>query len=760
MTIPTFNWAFDGVTDDSAAWTAAWNYAKANGVVIDLPAGTSNAGTFRAYFQGATNGFGFRGQGKGVTILKFADLPMSSSNNVEPSLFDVNGTDTAPARNIVLEGFSLDYSAQTNKGGASLSTLSQTDIVPYGISMMGIAFTKCLNLKIRDIGMTEIYGDGVRGSDSPFTDISNVALYNVSGGNPGSDDSRGGAISVFRSFGSKIDNCSAVNLRTYQTDHIAGYNSITAKNTPCGYIGIWNEFRQGHDTGDGNGPPTWYTDMWLSGSYATDAANYANPETMGVVISNCWVWGYTLGFKAEDQCPTLFSNNTALNCWIPHIATGSSSEFVNCYADAMSLDGQTCPMDGYDWVKALFVQYKPETGTEDGYAGTLFDGCRGYTRYTRVFVDAAGYGRFLNQHTILDSPTTTSLFETVSGAVVYGTQITGHVEIKRQGQNGAGLLTDMAHGTVDLTVSNLSSYAYTFGFNGYYGGATGTKVKIRAKGLVHVTVDAGLNNGEVDFAVDCLDTTLQSTATNSAWIGGHNTKVKLVFNVHTKFVPATTWLSEANAGHKVEAAYNLTDGGANNFAQGLLYLNGDNIEVTSAIKYSDPYNNPLLALPQTKGLHVEEARNLNDTGPLFTLLAQPNGPLTLGRKLQAANLWAGGTAPATEPNSLAKLAQGVWYPAGLDLPYVNQALSGKQGVHCITSGQVANTKWVASTAVTVGTLLRTTSKVYNVTTAGTLGTTAPTATGTNITNGTAKLAYVGPAAQFVEYGSLAATALT
>ena len=75
---------------------------------------------------------------------------------------------------------------------------------------------------------------------------------------------------------------------------------------------------------------------------------------------------------------------------------------------------------------------------------------------------------------------------------------------------------------------------------------------------------------------------------------------------------------------------------------------------------------------------------------------------------------------------------------------------------CTTAGTVNNIAWVASTAYTVGQQVNTGGKVYQCTTAGTSGSSAPTGTGTGIADGTVTWDYVNTLAVFKGYGLIQA----
>jgi len=96
---------------------------------------------------------------------------------------------------------------------------------------------------------------------------------------------------------------------------------------------------------------------------------------------------------------------------------------------------------------------------------------------------------------------------------------------------------------------------------------------------------------------------------------------------------------------------------------------------------------------------------------------------------------------------------GTWKLADL-LYNISPAAGGSIGWICTTAGTANNTAWVTSTTYTVGQQVNSGGKVYQVTTAGTSGTTAPTGAGTGITDGTVVWDYVGVLAVFKGYGAI------
>lgn len=764
VNILDFGAKFDGVTDDSAAWLAAWNYATVNGKIIRLPAGTSNVGTARFSYAGASNGFGVVGEGAGISVLKFADVPPTAAKPSEPSLFNLSGSVAAPIMDARLEGFTIDYSAQSNKGGTDLSNLALTDIKPYSIGVRAIAFSYCVGIRICNVNITEVYGDGIVGNRSPFTRIDNCRLWNVSGGNPGSADSFGGGIALMRGcYASKVSDCIAFNLRQYQTDTIAGYTNVTSKNTPCGYIGFWSEFPMNVDN---LLPP--YASNWLTGNATTDRANFSNDENMGTVFDSCVTYGYTIGFKAEGGCPIYFNGCVSLNCWMPFMGSATRGRALTCYADCLNLDGKQCPMSGYQYVRALFVHYNV-TNPERRYAGFTFDGCISHSKNTGIFTDNCGSGKFLNQQTWIDYPGSGGvplLFATRSSSKgIYNSEIRGgHIQIEGLTEATQSDIFDCPGLLFDVSISNLSKFPYRFNFSAYYAHSQNCEIRIRAKGLISVSLSSGTARSKVDFSLIVDDTTLAFPASyNVCAITDESQNVRVNIEGHSTMINGGgggngSLCSLTGMNCELDFSVDILDAGSNTMPPWLIFLNGNNNKIKRAVKTSDKYEIPLIEPGvYARGWHLEMA-SANDNAPIVNNAYTLIGPITLGKSLRGAKLFK--NALSVDPNNISNLANTLPYPEGLNVPYLKPSLGGAIGWRVFMAGYSAPA-WIASHAYVVNAYVRNSGNVYQCTTAGASAASGgPTGTGTGIADGTAVWIYIGPFAQFVEYGSYAATALT
>lgn len=150
--------------------------------------------------------------------------------------------------------------------------------------------------------------------------------------------------------------------------------------------------------------------------------------------------------------------------------------------------------------------------------------------------------------------------------------------------------------------------------------------------------------------------------------------------------------------------------------------------VTDAVKY--------VRVGLVKGSNPAEVKSFSITGA-----AQTGGG--------GIHCFSGLDGHRALPTALGDPSVGVLgsYKAG-DLIQNGNAASGNPAFYvCTTSGHLAKA-WTASTAVSLGELREDSGSVYVCRTAGTTGSTAPTGTGTGITDGTAVWDYKGSKAAF------------
>lgn len=748
-------------SDDSAAFERFWNHLKTHGGRGIIPEGTLYSKTFRpnAYITGGSfKSFDVVAAGSGNTVIKYGNIdPVLNESGTavitrEPHLFDIrglSGLNNAPK--IRLKGFTVDYSEQVYKGGASAATPALTDIKPLSKGVNMINASDCDGIDIEDVIGVEIYGNGVMLNRTPFSRVVNCRGFNVSGGNPGLTDSDGGFLTLLRGsqVGTIVDGCIAINTRQYKTDTIGGYIDRSAKDTPCGYIGFWSEFGTNTD----GVPLKIAKDLWLD-------IEGPNAESFGGTIRNCFAYGYTLGFKLEGYAPTTLESNTAIGCWIPFMTSGTRGNVKNCYGDLAGLDGKICPQGGFRYVQGVFTSLNYAVDNPVRYAGVTFDGCIGVVRNTPLFTTNASYYRFLNHQGIIRNVNgkPPNVYNTPSVAFGSGCEITGTLLIDALSVNFNSYMTNAYAFNFDVVVINQADKAIFLNFNA--AGAVvpkGQNIRIQSEGLVGVHL-INNHNCDLDFQAKCTDISKKFNGTGdgdrfiSTTGGCSNTKIRAVIDTHTAICSGAFGLVEVNGkGSKIDLAVYLADAGENTL-QAILSLEGEN-RVDDVRVMGNPYNTPILLSAYGHSfMHVESAEAPAGT-PLF---AGTNvcAPLTFGPGVRVSKLSAG--VITTEPNRRAGMPKNNAskpFLRGTKFPYLLTAANGREGLLLLASGYDCDA-WASGAVVAVGSVRANAGSSYVATTAGTTGASGPAHTEGTASDGSVSWAYLGGKARFAEYGSI------
>ena len=598
-------------------------------------------------------------------------------------------------------------------------------------------------MEVLNVVGRDVYGNGVILSRSPNSLVDNVRMFNVSAGNPGAADSTGGGISIMRGsqVGTLISHGIGINTRQYKTDTIAGFNTITAKNTLCGYIGVWTEY--GIDI-DGITSPG--AELW-------GKAEPKNGVSFGCRIENCMVFGYTLGFKLEGHTPAVVDSCMAVNCWIPFIGAATQGRIVNCCGDSGDIDKKQCPQSGYEYVRGLFVHYNVSASAWS-FPGFKFDGCMGFTRKTRINVTNCGDGSFLNQQVVIDhagAGLAPSILETKMLKVAYGLEISGTYIIRGLGESRVSTVYDMKHMKMDVTIINLTDKLYTVNAQAYVqgGGCDSSKIHVWSRGLVKLSVNSGLNTDilHVGRMVD-IDNQFE---TYPVEVGRNCLDAKIVYDLtlHSAALrPSLFGPSNIEADFsKVDGSLNLIDAGSNTI-QNSAFINSRQSTVRLR-KSGDVYNIPLIKLgASARGIHIAGI-NSSDDAPLFDIGYGIMGPITFNDGVVGLRRMTLQTLQY-EPNHPDRLTKDiVEYMPGLTFNYLRSSLGAASGCKVFTGGRRA-AAWVASSAVTLNAYRATETNVYQATTAGTTGTIAPDHLSGAASDGTVVWTWVAPFARFVE----------
>ncbi len=345
-------------------------YVTKNGGTCLLPAGKINAGTGKTgnhritiqWFEGIKP-FAIKGFGREATMLFFENinpparvLPARSS---EPSLFLIFGLDSTRYIEFEMAEFTIDYSLQNNQGGKTLGTLGTTDANPYSTGAIAINVSWAKNPKIRDMAITNIYGDcaAIKASFMPV--FSDNYVYNVSANQILTDsgtesgDSNGGGCYYAGCYGGEISRNIFWNPRVYTVPTVMPTSGVQVLGTPCGYIGIWCEGNL-ITQGAGKTPP--FTETWLGNMTNTEArTTYQDIRSIQTLINNNIVRGYTIGIKGEATVTLSVKSNTILKCYLPIFPAGVPAIIEDCYIDMQDLGLLNMPQGGYQGFRSYFI---------------------------------------------------------------------------------------------------------------------------------------------------------------------------------------------------------------------------------------------------------------------------------------------------------------------------------------------------------------------------------------------------------------------
>lgn len=740
-------------SDDSAAWLRVQQYIREKGGRINLGIGRlylKDARLLLNMADGAFKTFVISGAGPGLTHISFGNVsPEFNAAGVitkrEPHLFSVRGVPgllVAPRSRF--ENFSFDYEDQLYQGGASQEAPALTDIKPLSPGVIAFDSEFSDGMEVLNVVGRDVYGNGVILSRSTNSLVDNVRMFNVSGGNPGAGDSTGGFIGIMRGsqVGTLVSGCTAINTRVYQTDTVAGFNNITAKDTMCGYIGIWTEYGTNID---GKFAPG--TELWGS-------VTPKNNASMGCRVESCMVYGYTLGFKMESNTPCVFDSCVAINCWIPYIGGASQGRVVSCYADGGVSDLKQCPQSGYEYVRALFVHYNVNQPAWT-YSGFTFDGCMGFTRRMRVNTTNCDDGRFLNQQIIIDHVGTggdVNILATRSARTLRGAKVSGVYIVRGLGESKSATILDMANMDLDITVVNMTDKLFVVRPDKYYSVGDGcgfSKIRVDSRGLVKLYVKDS-PGVKVNHVARLVDTALQSPDMLLMVTGCDDAEIDYNHTLHSSAVvpglSAPVVVTCLNP--TVKGVLNLKDSGVNTMTA-MLFTNSIQ-PVVKLSKKGDTTAMPLIMLgTSAKGMHIDGINTGGDASPVFNINYGLIGPITFtdgvmnARKLTLQNL----TYEPNHPDRIAK--DTIEYMPGVTFNYLRPVLGIAAGCKGHIGGRRA-TAWAASAAITLNTYRASETDVYKAAVAGTTGAIAPAHTAGDAVDGTVTWTWVSPRARFVE----------
>lgn len=751
-----FNAVMDGISDDGPAFKMLFDYLKLNGGWGYVPHGTLYLKTYRPYANMADGDWlhGIRIFFDDVTI-KYGNIsPVLNAGGTavitrEPDLFSLLGdkVNLVPHPRCYFPGkVTSDYSEQVWRGGASAATPALTDIKPLSNGVRMFISDYGYGVELGDWHGNEIYGNGICLFRSAFNKLGRITAKNVSAGNIGLADSNGAFIIMLAGgqVGTHIQSAYAINERVYLTDTVGGFTDRSAKNTPCGYIGICAEYAI-----DSDGIVAPGTELW----YPTSGPR---SESFNCTVDASFMYGYFMGYKSETVSPIIITGSSAVACWMPFVTSGSVGVTRDCYADRAHLDDLVNPMTGYRYVQGMYsaLDY---TNNPVKSGGILFEGCRTKGKSIPVFSTNCHYSKFLNQQTLLacTGGTIPPIAVGRSGFLCKGTKVSGTVVITGAAIASVGAIGAFDGLEFDLDIVNETTARYLFRLEGSPGSSNETIGRIKTTGLVCVASVGSQRSVNLKHTAYLEDAALAFSGTGDSErflfiSGGSGGTIESNIVCHANAVSGPRGLGYVNgSGVTMDISATLPD--VVGSVTAIISMQGVGNTVRR-IKRIGAAGLPLIALVgAVPYLQVQQA--VGADGPLFAGNA-PGGPLEVSR-LECLTLSATGT---NDPNALANLSQTVPYIAGATFKHLRPVLGASAGPECMVSGRKA-TAWAATTAIALGNTRAAGGNVYTCTVAGTTGTVAPSHTSGSATDGTVTWAYLAPEAKFAAMANLGATYL-
>lgn len=461
---------------------AAITWVATNGGILELPEGEINMGTTRIrvdWFSGV-KAFTLKGNNSSIVpenVDPPATIPPGSFYQSEASLF-VFTADTIDYQvgympQIIIEGITLDYRNQRNKGGPTFETMGDScHPTPYSDGLYGMYFSRVLRPVIRNCTFKNIYGDGILIKRCADFELRNNNFFNVSANqilrSDGSTatDHRGYACAAFGSSG-VMDNNFVHNERVYTVN--VTVDGVNVNGSLCGYIGLMGEFAMNYPFSDAPSrfaPPLhpWY--------YGSTASTYSdvNPDSM-IVMTNNRIYGYVIGLKAESNCDVAMIGNRVFNCYIPIDSVSCSTTIENNWVD--QLPTTTNPQNGLRFYQACILL--------SDFGQTLTAGMMAVVRNNRIFTKTlAAFGIYRNDAVIDSNQIRVSgegtMWKQVDSKTLRNIKVTNNVFRVMQGAYTQSVVTNMTR-YYQFTLSgnrfiNETSFSIGLVFNGFTTGTT------------------------------------------------------------------------------------------------------------------------------------------------------------------------------------------------------------------------------------------------------------------------------------------------
>ena len=669
--------AYPNGIDCGQAMFNAWKHVVTNGGCLVLSKGTYYVGTTRFHFAYADGIKPHKVIGQGdSTVIKFGDIPPSGllpgQNWVkeDPLIRYLGNSGTQYIPQVVLEGFLMDYSEQSNKGGTDLSSLDITHPTPYSLGVWAIYFMYALRPTVKGVSMRQIYGDGVFIRKSTMPRVSGCSLYDVSAGNiitrvnPNmASDSNGGGIFIWACHGGVVEDNICWNTRTYKASVVSIDNGTQIKDTLCGYIGIWSEYGTDQNLTTETAPPL------LSYINATNKANGWNTEALGCVIRNNTVYGYTIGIKTEGENEAHIKDNVCLNAYLPIYAANTRSVVDGNWTDMLYCDNRTCPQGGFQSVRSSILA--------NNFVPT-FDGARVGIELRNNKCYCVNYAGFRANRTaaLIEGnmfrfarggawPFDVNLAAEVNGVVIrdneffFDTTITSAITANLQYHRGTQF--------VGNRFINRSDKQITLAFRTNCSG---------------INLEGNTFDGPVFVAMQCTGYLSKNTFVESADVKGARLQVTAPCTVREntfKVTPLSTADNISLTGNNINFLYNdITFEGTNVTLSGaIVTLPGSSrgVSLVGNVVNANPASMPMFYM---FGAHYPSIdKNKTTGGPLLNLAGSTYAPVQIGYNV-APSLYQ--TIPSVELNAVGNISPDFTAFIGMRLPYLKPASGGKEGL--------------------------------------------------------------------------------
>ena len=166
VSVKDFGAVGDGATDDTAAVTAAWNYAKSTSKVLYIPAGTYSLATIAASLEPAS-GMVVYGDGMDNTVLKFNSLTGVDLIYRAPNLATLS---SVQFRDFCVDGSHGDGGDYTQAASYpfllyAIDTVSITRVKVVRSRTMAMALRRCTNVAVSGCVIQYCARDGINTAD-------------------------------------------------------------------------------------------------------------------------------------------------------------------------------------------------------------------------------------------------------------------------------------------------------------------------------------------------------------------------------------------------------------------------------------------------------------------------------------------------------------------------------------------------------------------------------------------------------------------